>query len=108
METQVKQVDEFSILAPIGEIDFHRSPNLRMQILSELDLGRHLVVDLQQVSYIDSSAIACLVEGLQHARGRDQVFGLAGVGEAAMQVLRLTRLDSVIPIRDQAEDWLNG
>ena len=53
-----------------GEIDLHNSPELR-GVLLEL-LAKHspkkLVLNLGQVPYMDSSAIAVLVESLQRIR----------------------------------------
>src|SRR4051794_41525782 len=53
-----------------GEIDLHNSPDLR-GVLLEL-LAKHepkrLVLNLSQVPYMDSSAIAVLVEALQKIR----------------------------------------
>ena len=60
--------------------------------------GQSVLVDMSDVSYIDSSGIATLVEGLQHAKGRKLGFGLVGIGEGVMQVIKLTRLDQVFPI----------
>ena len=55
-------------------------------------------VEMSEVSYIDSSGIAALVEGLQNARSKGQQFGLVGVSKAVMAVLQLARLDRVFPI----------
>ena len=68
------------------------------------DLGDYLVVrlrgevDLSEVSYIDSSGIAALVEGLQNAKSKGRKFALVAVSKAVMAVLQLARLDRVFAI----------
>jgi len=50
------------------------------------------------VSYLDSSGIAALVEGLKRSNNTSHRFLLAGVQPAPMQVLKLTRLDQVFSL----------
>ena len=91
-----------------GEVDLSWSAELRRAILDAVGAAPAVLVELTAVSYIDSSGIACLVEGLQHARGRRLEFGLAAVQASALQVLKLTRLDRVFPIHDSVEAGLKG
>ena len=81
-----------------GEVDLSWSQQVRHAILDALGATGKVGVELSQVSYIDSSGIAALVEGFQNARSRNQKFGLVGVSTAVMAVLQLARLDRVFPI----------
>ena len=81
-----------------GEVDLSWSQQVRRMILDALGAAPKVGVELSQVSYIDSSGIAALVEGFQNARSRNQKFGLVGVSGAVMAVLQLARLDRVFPI----------
>src|SRR6201999_4027391 len=53
-----------------GEIDLHNSPELRNEILHLLAAAplKKLILNLAEVPYMDSSAIAVLVEALQKMR----------------------------------------
>lgn len=82
-----------------GEVDLAVSPRTRRQILDILYTGQSLTVHLANVDYIDSSGIACLVEAYQYARKHDIAFELEAVNQAVMRVLKLSKLDSVLPIR---------
>lgn len=106
MKYPVHEHNRFTVLSLTGEIDLNCSPQARKQILQYLDQGKNLLVDLQQVEYIDSSGVASLVEGYQHARSRKLEFGLVGVSKAAMQVLQLARLDKVFPIKHSTNDFI--
>lgn len=94
----------YTVICLTGEVDLYRSPAARKQILNLLDEGHNVLVDLSRATYIDSSAVASLVEGYQLARKKRVDFALVGVGDAAMQVLHLARLDKVFPIYDSAAD----
>ncbi len=100
MEYQVVRQDKISIVMLSGDIDLYFTPDARRTVLQCLNEKRGVLVDLSAVTYIDSSGIACLVESYQTAKQRLLSFGLIGVSENAMNVLRLTRLDQVFPIHD--------
>jgi len=108
MELDIRTEGDYTVISPRGEIDFHTSPWLRQQIIDALGRGRDLLIDMTAVSFIDSSAIASLVEGLQRARDEQRRLVLAGLQEAPTQVLHLTRLDTVFPIRERVADWLEA
>lgn len=105
MEISSRTEDPFEVIALAGEVDLKSSPELREELLSRLKKGRDVLIDLSQVTYIDSSGIASLVEGYQVAKGQKQRFGLVGVSESARQVLQLARLDRVFDIRGTVADW---
>ena len=96
----------YAVVALQGEVDLYSSPRARELILGCLEEGRPTLVDLAAVSYIDSSGVASLVEGLQKARASGLNFALIGVSEAALQVLQLARLDTVFSIYTDIEACL--
>jgi len=65
------------------------------------------LVDMSAVDYIDSSGVATLVEGYQVSRSQRLAFALVGVSDAAMNVLKLARLDHVFPIYTSLNEALN-
>ncbi len=106
MEINVKRDGARSVVYVSGDIDLYTSPKLRETVL---DLYRKrgqkiVVVNLNDVHYIDSSGIASLVEGLQEAKKIDARFILVGLNEAPRHVLELTRLLSVFEIADSEEE----
>lgn len=106
MQYDTRTAGTYTILELRGEVDLSCSPDARKQILQCLDAGRHLLIDLAAVSYIDSSGVASLVEGYQTAKKKSLRFGLVGVSSAAMGVLQLARLDKVFPIHASVEERL--
>src|ERR1700742_498130 len=81
-----------------GEIDLEHAGNVRRTLLDTLKKGGNVLVDLSLVSYIDSSGIASLVEGLQVARRQKLELSLVAVSPRVRRVLELARLDKVFLI----------
>lgn len=107
MNINTDEREKYTIIGLEGEVDLSCSPDARTSILGVLQEDKSLLVDLAKVSYIDSSGIASLVEGYQVAKKQALKFGLVGVSDAAMSVLKLARLDKVFPIFDSLEDYEN-
>lgn len=106
MEHETREVGSTSVVSFRGEFDLEHSPVARDVLLRCVSRGRDLLVDLSGVSYIDSSAIASLVEAFQEARKRGSRFALAAVSPSAMRVFELARLDQVFTIHASLEEAL--
>jgi anti-sigma B factor antagonist len=86
------------IVALEGEIDLEQAGTVRRALLDALKKGRTVLVDLSLVTYIDSSGIASLVEGLQVAKKQKSELALVAVSQRVRRVLELARLDKVFQI----------
>ncbi len=104
MQYNIREESGYSVVELTGDVDLSCSPDARKTILGSIAGGQHVLVDLSAVTYIDSSGVASLVEGYQTAKKNNLRFGLVGVSDAAMSVLKLARLHKVFPIHaDVAE-----
>lgn len=108
MESRTRSEGGYTIIELEGEVDLSCSPKARKEILAVLNAGQQLLVDLSAVSYIDSSGVASLVEGYQAAKKKKLKFGLIGVSQAAIGVLKLARLDKVFPIHASVAERLQA
>jgi anti-sigma B factor antagonist len=99
--TVEKQETESGVLIRVaGEVDLYSSPELRKAILKSVPSGDgEMGIELSAVTYIDSSGVATLVEGLRSARKKGVGFVLITPSPAVLQVLELARLDSVFEVR---------
>lgn len=95
---EAREQGQHLIVAVRGEVDLSWSSEVRSAVLDALGKSQSVLVELDQVSYIDSSGIAALVEGYQTAKGKNINFGLVSISEAVKAVLELARLDQVFPI----------
>jgi len=96
--------DRPNVLPLEGEIDLHVSPDvaasLKMMIQREPD---QLIVDLSRVTYIDSSGLAALIEGMQNVQEYGGKFALAGLQETIRTIFEIARLDQVFRIYPDVE-----
>jgi anti-sigma B factor antagonist len=83
-----------------GEFDLHNSPELRTALLSMLgkSLPKRLILNLSQVPYMDSSALAVLVEALQKLRPSGGRLVLVGLQPRVQGLLEIARLDTIFVI----------
>ena len=101
------EIDEsYTIVVPNGDIDLSKSGDLRVvfqQIL--MDSPSKIVVDLEAVSYMDSSGVATLIEALQLSKRAENEFVLCCLSDGVRSIIELARLDQIFSIhqtRDEA------
>ena len=90
-------------------IDAHNSGELKdlfLKVLEE-EAGRDLVIDLDQVQFIDSSGLGALLSGLKNAGLRSSEFILAGLQPGVRSMFELTRLHRVFDIYPKLEEALS-
>jgi len=93
------------VITVSGEVDLATSPDLDAAIIAALDSGAgSLVVDLTDVSFMDSSGLGVIVRGLKRCREADKDLDLVITNERVLKVFGITGLDQVIPIHDSLED----
>jgi len=90
---------EPNVLPLEGEIDLHVSPRVAASLAEMIERKpQRLVVDLSRVSYIDSSGLAVLIEGMQNVEEYGGKFILAGLQENVRPIFEIARLDQVFII----------
>ncbi len=110
LQIDIEQRADTAIVRIAGDADMASSARLRQALLDLLEncSQRRVIVSMEKARYIDSSAVASLVEGLQLAARRKIRFGLAGLNDGPLQVLRITRLLDVFEVHDSEEAALNA
>ena len=106
IEVRMETVSGATIVQPLGEIDLGNATALGTHIKqAQRDRPPRLVIDLQQVPYMDSSGVATLVEAMQVARRQGGRLVLCGMQEKVRSIFEIARLDMVFTIvsnRDEA------
>jgi anti-sigma B factor antagonist len=98
---------DLAVLVVGGEVDYEVSPQLRARIVHAIKAGRRrLVLDLSDVTFIDSTAIGVLagaVAKLDEAGGGS--LAVVCTHEKVLQIFQITALDSMVAVhrsRDEA------
>ena len=90
-----------------GEIDVYTAPKLRDRI-SELvaDGNYKLVIDMENVDFLDSTGLGVLVGGLKKLRAHDGSMQLICTQERLLKIFRITQLAKVFAIYETQADAL--
>ena len=94
------------ILGVRGEIDLHNSPELRTEVLDLIakHAPKRLILNLTEVPYMDSSAIAVLVESMRKMRAADGKVYLTNLQPRVKSLLDIARLGSIFVLcKDENE-----
>jgi anti-sigma B factor antagonist len=96
IEVVTRQQQDAVVVSIKGDVDLYSSPSVRKVIIALTEKKTPVImVDLSDVSYMDSSGVATLVEGLQQTGKYKGRFKLFGLGMAVREVFELSRLDKV-------------
>jgi anti-sigma B factor antagonist len=88
-------------------LDAHNSGNLKTEMLSLFEDGKHnLVIDLKDVRFVDSSGLGSLVSGFKNASARNGNLKLCGLQPQVKSMFELTRLHRVFEIFATADEAL--
>ena len=99
------KIDEVIVVRLIGVIYFgEESASLRLRVKDLLDQSRQIVLDLANVTHIDSGGLGTLVALHASARKVGGEIKLANLGNHAKEVLQITKLVTVFGIFERAED----
>lgn len=87
------------VVAAGGELDLYTSERLREKLADVLELGgRHVLVDLTGVSFMDSTALGVLVRTAQAVRSSGGQMVLVADDPRVTRVIEITGLGSVFRI----------
>ena len=97
------------VVACAGELDAHASSALAQALAPLTSVPQcRVVVDLSQVSFMDSTGLSALVTALKHVREADGSLDVVVAAPRVLKVLQLTGLDVVIPLHDTLDAALAG
>ena len=103
---QVRREQGYAIVAVAGEIDISTVIPLRERLFEVAVSGAPLVVDLEQVSFIDSVGLATLVGAAKRAAAHGGSLQVACAQPKIRQLARLTGLDCRIPLPSTLDEAL--
>lgn len=88
-----------------GEVDVFTAPQLREALAEAVNgNGRQVIVDLEDVTFLDSTGLGVLVFGLKRARERGGDLSLVCDHEQIIKVLTITGLSKILKIHATLED----
>jgi anti-anti-sigma factor len=83
-----------------GEVDMHTAPELWRSASSALELGGRLVIDLRDVSFMDSQGVNVLARAAQEV-GDGARLTVRGARPPIRRVLEITGLHRIVVLADE-------
>jgi anti-sigma B factor antagonist len=110
IDVEVAEQDGASVLRPSGRLTLISAPKFRDVLREAVDTGRRrTVVDLRDITFMDSAGLGALVAGLKMARQAGGDLRIAAATAQVTTVLKLTNLDRVLrpyaSVGDALHDW---
>jgi anti-sigma B factor antagonist len=91
--------DAIGLVVVVGDADLFTAPELRRALETALDGGaEHVLVDLSQATFIDSTMLAVLMEAVRRLRPRDGEVGIVCVEPNILRIFEITLLDRAFRI----------
>ena len=94
-----------------GQLIVANRHQLKQRVLDELEKGeRAFLIDFAHTGYVDSAGLGALVSLRKRVRERGGELRLANLNDDLKQLLRLTKIDTLLPrdVRDDDDDGSVG
>jgi len=110
LEVQTRKADGgATVIAPTGRLDVAGAPALKQAVAEVVKDGpHHVVIDMEGVSFVDSTGLGSVIAALKQVRGGQGELRLAAPNQQVRVVLELTTLDRVFPYYETVEEALAG
>ena len=97
----VKEQGGWVVLSVSGEVDVATAPRLRERLVDLVTEGNHrIVVDLENVDFLDSTGLGVLVGALKRVRGEGGSLDIVCTHERILKIFSITGLDKVFGLHD--------
>jgi anti-sigma B factor antagonist len=97
----------FTVIEVAGEIDVYTAPRLRERLVSLVESGSYqLIVDMENVEFLDSTGLGVLVGGLKRVRAHEGWIDLVCTQTRILRIFRITGLNRVFSIYDTVPEAL--
>jgi len=92
------------ILRLKGKLSLETVHNFIQTVRPESAAG--LILDMSDVSFLDSAGVGALVQIFVHRRNAGKTFALAGLSKQSNAVMQVAGLTKLLPIHDSVEEAL--
>lgn len=100
-----RAVDEFDVIEIGGEIDVYTAPRLRETIVTAVEAGHNrLIIDVQQVQFLDSTGLGVLVGALKRVRAEGGSLDIVCTQERILKIFEITGLDKVFGLHGSVDE----
>ena len=96
--------DGIEVIDVAGTIDIYTAPRLRELLIDLVSTDNYqLIVNMDQVEFLDSTGLGVLVGGLKRVRAHDGSLDLVCTQERILKLFRITGLTKVFGIHETVD-----
>ncbi|MGM7724399.1 anti-sigma factor antagonist [Metabacillus sp. Hm71] len=104
IKIDVENLDDKKMVSVAGEIDAFTAPKLREALMPHAEMPNpNLIVNLKQVSYMDSTGLGVFVGLLKVIRKNNGQLNLVELSDRLERLFSITGLDDIIDISSKSE-----
>ncbi|MDQ2638678.1 MAG: STAS domain-containing protein [Actinomycetota bacterium] len=104
MTVSTSAIEPFELIEVGGEVDVYTAPKLREAIAASIDAGRtRLIIDVQQVAFLDSTGLGVLVGALKRVRSEGGSLDIVCTQERIAKIFEITGLDKVFGLHQSVD-----
>lgn len=101
--------DHAAVVSLSGRLDLLTAADTKNRLQALVQEGwSKLVVDLQDVTFVDSSGLGAVIAALKAARIAGGDFRIARAGDQVRYILKVSTLEQVLPPFSTVEEALEG
>jgi len=105
MQIRMDEKDGISVFRMNGDIDINTSPEVKRSFDDAIKQKREkVVINLKDVSYVDSSGLATLVEILKNLRAYGGKMKLTNLSSKVRGLFEITKLDKLFDIVGEEDE----
>ncbi len=92
-----------------GEVDFYNSSKVRERFINLVKQKRKaILINLGEVTYIDSSGLATLIELMQKLNGYGGKLKLIGLNQSVRNIFEVSKLTEIFSIYQEEQEALKA
>ncbi|MBT8202350.1 MAG: STAS domain-containing protein [Acidimicrobiia bacterium] len=103
IDIDVAEKADWTIVTVVGEIDLASAPNLESTLADRIGSGVKLIVDLDRVTFIDSTGLRVLISSHREVENHGGSFAVVPGSGPVARLLDLTGVDQQMPIHNSVE-----
>lgn len=108
METNIKTIDDITIVEIIGDIDGKLAPQIQEKITEQVKPEGKVILDMSQVGYMSSAGLRMLLGAHRQATAQKATVVVAGLSEIIMETMSATGFLRFFTVYDNVEAALEG
>jgi anti-sigma B factor antagonist len=108
LKVAFREQGDTRIVDVAGGVDLNTSPLLRQLLFEAIGEAPKVALNLAEISFLDSSGVAVLLEALLESQRRHGQFVLFGMNPMVCDDFRITHVGKVFQVADSEEQALAG